>query len=68
MQEVLGKKKNNIGLCVFGAGSDGQEGFTEVVALHLGIKVWVKLHKHGWKGKPSGQRLLSEEGDRRGRC
>lgn len=68
MQEVLGKKKKNIYFCVFGARSDGQEGFMEEVAVHLGIKVWVTLHKHCWKGKTSGQKTLSEEGYRGGRC
>lgn len=55
-------------ICVFEAGSDGQEGFTEEEAVHLVIKVWVRLHKHCWKGKTSGQRTLSEEGYRNGRC
>lgn len=53
---------------MFGAGSDGQEGFTEEVALHLAIKVSVRLHKHCWKGKPPGQRILGDDRDRGGRC
>lgn len=52
---------------MFRTGNDGQEGFMEEVAFHLGIKVWVRLHKHCWKGKPSGQRTLSEEKYRGGR-
>lgn len=61
------EEKKDIYLCVFGTGSDGQEGFMEEVAFHLGIKICVRLHKHCWKGKPSGQRTLSEEKYRGGK-
>lgn len=50
MLEVLEKQKRTL-VCGGEAGSDGQEGSMEEVAPHLGIKVWVRLHKHGWKGK-----------------
>lgn len=64
-----GEEKKNIYLCVFGAGSDGQESFMEEVAFHLGIKVWVRSYNHCWKEKPSERRTCSkEEFSRCGRC